>query len=85
MTLTIDLTEEEARQLAAKARALGVSLERHAEEVLRRELDHGAPKPVSVTIRELWGDMPPEVRATLPVDGATQGDHYVYGLPKRSQ
>jgi hypothetical protein len=29
------------------------------------------------------GDVPPEEFAKLPRDGARQGDHYVYGLPKR--
>ncbi len=30
-------------------------------------------------------DIPPEERALLPKDGASQVDHYVYGLPKRDQ
>jgi hypothetical protein len=29
--------------------------------------------------------MPAEVQAKLPSDGASQVDHYVYGLPKRDQ
>jgi hypothetical protein len=31
---------------------------------------------------ELVRDMPPEVLATLPVDGAEQHDRYLYGIPK---
>jgi hypothetical protein len=30
-------------------------------------------------------DIPPEELALLPKDGASQVDHYVYGLPKRDQ
>lgn len=85
MTLTIDLQEDEARELADQARARGVSTERYAEDVLRRSLEKGPEKPVSATIRELWNDMPPDVRAKLPADGASQVDHYVYGVPKKSQ
>jgi hypothetical protein len=32
---------------------------------------------------ELFGDLPEEELARLPVDGAAQHDHYIYGLPKR--
>jgi hypothetical protein len=34
-------------------------------------------------MREIWGNMPDDVRAKLPRDGASQVDHHVYGLPKR--
>jgi hypothetical protein len=33
---------------------------------------------------EIWADMPDEVRAKLPRDGADQRDHYIYGTPKRA-
>jgi hypothetical protein len=29
--------------------------------------------------------LPPEVFERLPEDGASQHDHYIYGLPKRDQ
>ncbi len=47
---------------------------------------HGNPprRPISDVVREIWADMPDDVRATLPHDGASQIDHYVYGLPKRN-
>jgi hypothetical protein len=28
-------------------------------------------------------DVPPEVMAAMPEDGASQHDHYIYGWPKR--
>jgi hypothetical protein len=28
-------------------------------------------------------DVPPEIMATMPPDGASQHDHYIYGWPKR--
>ena len=32
---------------------------------------------------ELFGEIPDEELEHLPTDGASQVDHYVYGLPKR--
>lgn len=84
MTLIIELPEKDAQALAAKARAQGVSAQDYAQEILRRDLEHSAKKPLSERIRELWTDMPSEVRAKLPADGASEVDHYVYGLPKRN-
>ena len=85
MTLTIELPDEDARALTAKARAQGVSAQEYAQEILRRDLAHPVRRPVSSKIRELWNDMPAEVRAKLPADGASQVDHYIYGLLKRNQ
>ena len=84
MTLTIDLQEKEVTLLAAKAQAQGVSTEHYARMVLEQDLRADAPQEsISEAIREIWADMPAEVRAKLPRDGASQVDHYVYGLPKR--
>jgi hypothetical protein len=41
------------------------------------------PRPLSARIREIWADLPDEVRAEYPEGGAYQIDHHVYGLPKR--
>ena len=40
-------------------------------------------KPIGEIIDELMKDVPAEVLDRLPVDGAAQHDHHVYGLPKR--
>ena len=86
MTLTIDLPEEEVQALAAKARAQGVSAEQYVRLVLEDDLKAGrARPPVSQSIRQIWSDPPPDVRAKRPTDGASQVDHYVYGLPKRDE
>ena len=42
-----------------------------------------APKPIWEKIRETFSNLSEEDLASLPVDGATQVDHYAYGLPKR--
>ena len=86
MTLIIDLPDEEVAALAAKARAQGVSAEQYARLVLEHDLKTGSSRrTISQTIREIWSDMPAGDQAKLPSDGASQVDHYVYGLPKRDQ
>jgi hypothetical protein len=40
-------------------------------------------RPISEVIAEIMRDVPAEEFAQLPKDGASQIDHYVYGLPKR--
>jgi len=86
MTLSIDLPDERVAALAAKAKAQGVSAEQYARLVLEHDLNAGAPRrAISEAIREIWSDMPAAVQASLPSDGASQVDHYVYGLPKRDQ
>jgi Arc/MetJ-type ribon-helix-helix transcriptional regulator len=52
-------------------------------EALREKNAHKNPRPLSARIRNLWADMPADVRAEYPEGGAYQIDHHVYGLPKR--
>jgi hypothetical protein len=86
MTLTIDLPEEEATLLNAKAAAEGVSAAQYAQQLLKQALSlPDGQKPLATRIREIWADMPDDVRAKLPADGAVQHDHYIYGVPKRAQ
>jgi Arc/MetJ-type ribon-helix-helix transcriptional regulator len=40
-------------------------------------------KPIWEVMDELRRSVPPEEFAKLPVDGASQHDHYIYGTPKR--
>jgi hypothetical protein len=43
-----------------------------------------AYKPIWEIFADAFKDVPEEELARLPVDGAAQHDHYIYGLPKRS-
>ena len=89
MTLILELPDNQEAALKAKAQANGVSAEEYAEEVLNRDLEGpvtstAAPRaPISDVILDIWSDLTPEELAMLPTDGASQIDHYVYGLPKR--
>jgi hypothetical protein len=40
-------------------------------------------KPIWEVAADLRRSVPPEEWAKLPVDGAAQHDHYIYGTPKR--
>jgi plasmid stability protein len=85
MTLTIDLPEEEITRLNARASAEGLSAEQCAQQLLKQALESSAPRrPLAARIRDIWADMPDEVRAKLPADAADQHDHYIYGAPKRA-
>jgi hypothetical protein len=44
---------------------------------------HEVPKPIWEQFIEAFQDVPDEELEPLPVDGAAQHDHYIYGLPKR--
>lgn len=84
MTLTINLPAEDLLTLDAQAKARGVSLEECAGEILKRALAPQTPKPIlAARIREIWSDLPDDVKNKLPTDGASQHDHYIYGVPKR--
>ncbi len=86
MTITLDIRPEVEAELAVEARMRGLSAEQYARQVLEQALASAtARKPLAVRIREIWADIPDEARAKLPTDGASQHDHYVYGLPRRAE
>jgi hypothetical protein len=87
MNLTVNIPDEEVPAL--KAQASGLPLETFVERVVLERIHApgstaNVKKPLAARIREIWADMPPEVRAKLPTDGASQHDHYIYGVPKRT-
>ena len=89
MNLTVNIPDEEVPAL--KAKASGVPLEIFVEQVVLERIHAGTEERPSAEqrphiaerIRQIWADVPPEVMATLPKDGASQHDHYIYGWPKR--
>jgi plasmid stability protein len=97
MTLTIELPDKLDAALKAQASANGVSEAGFARKVLEQFLESAltpAPeekaisgesqprRPLSARIREIWVDMPDDVRAEYPEGGAYQIDHHLYSLPK---
>jgi hypothetical protein len=91
--MKLELTPEVQAGLLAQAQESGLSLEEFAERVLRREalrvfgesstLLKTSELPIWEVITDIVKDVPDEVFERLPKDGASQVDHYIYGLPKR--
>lgn len=88
MTLTLKLSDEQATALKAKAEAEGFS---SVEEWIEKQAEPMAPNPpverpletAAQIVLDSMRDIPPEIMATMPTDGASQHDHYIYGWPKR--
>jgi len=91
MDLRIELADDEGMALSARARRQGMSAEQYARHVLEEDLraqsiapDKPVRQPISQVIAGIMADTPAEELAKLPIDGASQHDHYLYGWPKRS-
>lgn len=94
MTITIDAIYENGvlrpiQPLALKEQEqVRVTVESRA-----RPATQAGPAPVAAAselpiwerIAALTRDLPPDVIDSLPVDGASQHDHYIYGTPKRAE
>ena len=92
MNVTIEIPDDSAARYLAQAKARGMTVDRWLLELAEQNTPAAEPaptkpvgKPLAARIRDLWADMPPEVQAKLPEDGASQHDHYIYGVPKREQ
>jgi hypothetical protein len=86
--MSLHLRPETEAAITALANASGVSVEEYVAALLEQQpsATEPAPKarrPLSARIRDIWANMPAEVRAKLPTDGASQHDHYIYGTPRR--
>jgi hypothetical protein len=86
MSLTLKLSDDEAMVLQAKAAAEGLSLEEWIRKLAQPELQTTVERPLQTAADIILSSMrkvPPEIMATMPKDGASQHDHYIYGWPKR--
>jgi hypothetical protein len=86
----IELPDDEAAALTAKASAQGLSLEDWLKKLAIEEppispRPNSGPddRPIWDVITEQMKNIPDAVFDRLPKDGASQVDHYIYGLPKR--
>lgn len=84
MTLLIELPDDQAAVLKAKAAAEGLSLAEWIQQLAEQPPAAGPPqRHIADVICENMRDVPPEIMAAMPSDGASQHDHYIYGWPKR--
>jgi hypothetical protein len=80
----IELPDEQAAALKAKAEAEGLSLAEWIQQLAEQAQPTNRPhRHIADAICENMQDVPPEIMATMPKDGASQHDHYIYGWPKR--
>jgi hypothetical protein len=90
-TLQIQLSDQQAAALESYVRARGITVEQWFLQLA----EQSAPVPTAPGTRDdrpIWEiiadsmkDVPAEIIATLPQDGASQHDHYIYGWPKREE
>ena len=81
----IELSDEQAAALKAKAIAAGLTLEAWLQKIAA-EPEPPPSRPhrhIADVICENMKDVPTEIMASMPEDGASQHDHYIYGWPKR--
>ena len=94
--MELHFTPEQEAQLAQIATKAGTAPERLVKAAVLRLLEGAAhlssdtPAEPNGDTRPIWEvmldnlkDVPPEEFASLPRDGASQVDHYLYGHPKR--
>jgi plasmid stability protein len=82
----IELPDEQAAVLKAKAAAEGLSLEAWLQKLAQEERPAGPPhRHIADVILENMRDVPLEVMTRMPQDGASQHDHYIYGWPKKQE
>jgi hypothetical protein len=85
----IELPDEQAAALKAKAAADGLTLEAWPNKLAGIEASieqQPADRPrrhIADVIIENMRKVPPEIMAAMPTDGASQHDHYIYGWPKK--
>ena len=85
MTVVIELPGEQAAALKARADAEGLSLAEWIRKLTERSPNARIPRRhISEVIRENMSRVPPEIMATMPKDGASEHDHYIYRLPKQN-
>jgi len=85
MAVTLQLSEEQATALQAKAAAEGLSLEAWIAKIAEPQLSATRPhRHIWEIIAENMNNVPDEDWASLPEDGLSQIDHYVYGVTKRA-
>lgn len=76
----IELSDEQAAALKAKAAAEGLTLEAWIEKLASPEMP--LQSAADIVLKHMRR-VPPESRGTMPEDGASQHDHYLYETPKR--
>jgi putative addiction module CopG family antidote len=70
-------------EAAVLEEALALLKQREHQQSQPRLENGTGTKSIGEVIDELMSDVPDDGLDRLPVDGAAQHDHYIYGTPKR--
>ena len=81
----IELPDEQAAALKAKAAAAGLTLEAWLKKLagVVEPPDEFPLQAAADIVLSHMRNVPPEIMAAMPKDGASQHDHYIYGRPKK--
>jgi hypothetical protein len=93
MTVTIQLSDEQAAVLEAQAAQEGLTVDAWLQRMAEQYAQMRSPSsrnssdqpPIWEVIADRMKAVPEEVFERLPQDGASEHDHYLYGSPKRNQ
>lgn len=87
MTLTINIPDDQAIALKARAAAQGLSLEEWFKSLAdqMQASQPGTLQAAAEIVLEEMSKVPHEVMAAMPEDGAEQHDHYLYGWTKKEE
>jgi hypothetical protein len=89
MDIILSLNPDLEEGLTERARKRGLTLDAYLQEVIVKEAREPQEaggreeRPIGLVIQERMKRVPAEILASMPKDGASQHDHYIYGLPKR--
>jgi plasmid stability protein len=87
----IELPDEQAEALKVRAAAQGLTLEGWLEKLAAEgalPADPAEQRPLQTAadiILDRMRNLPPDIMASMPKDGASQHDHYIYGWPKQEE
>jgi hypothetical protein len=91
-SLIIEVTPEIEQRLRDQAAERGMPLDAYLQTVLEAlaatessSAPLNADTPVLKLFEQIWEGVPDEEWERLPSDLAEQHDHYIYGLPKRTE
>jgi hypothetical protein len=62
-----------------------IELSAYSEVPVLFDSNDAAVKPICEVFEEIIAEVPAELFESLPRDGASEHDHYLYGTPKRNE
>jgi Arc/MetJ-type ribon-helix-helix transcriptional regulator len=84
--MTVRLQPEHERALEELlASGKFASMEEAVAQAVEHYLESAQRKPIWEKLQEIRDSIDPHAFDGLPEDGASQIDHYIYGLPKRDE